>query len=89
MKSYIKHNNIKYTDNWSTPKEIYEYYVNQKKYYDPCPLYADNFDFSFQNKPLFINPPYSDIEKWVKWSITNHILSKKTYCIINSIKNRY
>jgi len=32
MKSYLqKHSKIKYSDNWSTPKEIYDLYVKEKK----------------------------------------------------------
>jgi len=78
MKSYIQKNHkILYSDHWSTPKEIYEKYVNELGYYDPCPLHADDFDFKHIDKPLFINPPYSDISFWVEWAISNHILSGK------------
>ena len=37
---YKKHDNIKYSDNWSTPKEIYNLYVNELGYHDPCELYS-------------------------------------------------
>ena len=58
MKSYLqKHDKISYSDHWSTPKEIYDLYINQKGYYDPCPLGENNFDFTFVNKPVFLNPP--------------------------------
>lgn len=78
MKSYLqKHGKIQYSDHWFTPKEIYDFYVYEKGYFDPCPLGANDFDFKHINQPLFINPPYSDISKWVEWAITNHILSGK------------
>ncbi len=39
MRSYLqKHNKINYTDDWATPKEIYNYYVKDRMYLDPCPI---------------------------------------------------
>jgi len=78
MKSYLqKHDKVSYSDHWFTPKEIYDLYINQKGYHDPCPLGASDFDFGYIDKPLFINPPYSNISIWIDWAITNHILSGK------------
>lgn len=83
MRTYLqKHNKILYSDHWSTPKEIYDLYVNQKGYFDPCPLHDEGFDFEHIDKPLFVNPPYSDIAKWVEWAIINHILSRKHVVIL-------
>lgn len=78
MKSYLqKHDKISYSDHWFTPKEIYDVYVNLKGYYDPCPLMANDFDFNIELPyNLFINPPYSDIAKWVDYAIDNH-----KYCL--------
>ena len=83
MKSYLqKHNNINYSDHWSTPIEIYDYYVKHLKYYDPCPLRENNFNFNFISENIFLNPPYSDISKWIDWAINNH---KQTGGQINTI----
>lgn len=73
MKSYLqKHDKIKYSDHWSTPKEIYDLYVNQLGYYDPCPLGSKDFNFINIPHNIFLNPPYSEISKWIEWAIQNH-----------------
>ena len=78
MKTYLqKHNKIKYSDNWSTPDEIYTKYVNDLNYYDPCPLFGNDFDFKPINQELFINPPYSDIKTWVLYALTNYAIYNK------------
>ena len=74
MKPYLqKHSKIKYTDNWSTPPEIYNYY-KKLGYIDPCPLncLTNNLDKDYKGLNLFINPPYSDIKNWVEFCINNH-----------------
>ena len=74
MKSYLqKHEKIKYNDHWSTPKEIYDYYINTKNYLDPCKLYDDRTDIQNYNykQNMFINPPYSMISDWVEFAINN------------------
>lgn len=83
MKTYLqKHDSIKYSDHWSTPKEIYNKYVNELGYFDPCPLNAKDFDFKHIDRPVFLNPPYSDISKWIEWAITNNIISNKHVVIL-------
>lgn len=86
MKSYLqKHDNIKYSDNWSTPKEIYNLYVNELGYHDPCELYSKSTVLKktiFEDKTLiddnmFINPPYSDIDSWVDWALYHSNKYKK------------
>ena len=74
MKTYLqKHDKISYSDHWSTPKEIYDFYVTERKYYDPCPLHADDFVFiPITDYPVFLNPPYSDVSNWIDWAIINH-----------------
>lgn len=82
MKSYLQKNKkIKYSDNWSTPIEMYDHYIS-KGYKDPCPLYADDFDFGFINEKIFLNPPYSDISTWVDWAIENNTKSNKHIVIL-------
>lgn len=74
MKTYNQKNKKQsYTDNWSTPQNIYSYYVEQLRFYDPCPLNSeyDNLN-KLYNSELFINPPYSDITSWIDFSINNH-----------------
>lgn len=76
MKKYLqKHDKIKYSDNWSTPVEIYDYYINKLKYYDPCPLNSNIDLMKYVNKDLYINPPYSNISNWIDFAIEN----KKRY----------
>ena len=74
MRSYKqKCKNIKYSDDYTTPKDIYKYYVLDRLYYDPCPLFAKGFIFEqFSDWPVFLNPPYSDITIWINWAIENH-----------------
>ena len=75
MKTYMqKHKNIKYSDNWSTPEEIYKEYITDKEYYDPCPLYDDSFDVNntIIDCDMFINPPYSNVSEWVDFAIRSH-----------------
>lgn len=54
----------KKTDDWSTPKEIYDYFMN-KGYVVPCPLGVADLginclDFGYINKELYVNPPTSE-----------------------------
>ena len=66
-------------DDWSTPKEFYEYLLAQG-YSDPCPLHSkeDNLSKIYpKGTKLFINPPYSKIIEWtefIKNNIHNRIL---------------
>lgn len=71
MKTYLqKHDKINYSDHWYTPKEIYDLYVIQKNYHDPCPLFSAMTDLlTLNNNPQFINPPYSNISLWVDYAI--------------------
>ena len=80
MKSYLqKHDHIKYTDHWSTPKEIYKYYVLDNGYKDPCPLYGENTyltNLRYADN-MFINPPYSNISEWIDFAINHHKAFKR------------
>ena len=83
MKSYLqKHDKIKYSNHWSTPDDIYDKYVIKEKYYDPCPLYSDDFDFSIVYDKVFLNPPYSEITKWIEWALYSHRNSKQHMVIL-------
>ena len=56
----------KLSDHWSTPKWLYDIFMNNG-FIDPCPLHSkkNNLDNIYHNKNIFINPPYSDIKSWV------------------------
>lgn len=61
------------SDDWATPKFIYDKFVNECGYYDPCPLHSDRDCLLVDNwngiKNIFINPPYSNIEAFVDKAI--------------------
>lgn len=60
------------TDDWATPKKLYDYFMS-RDYIDPCPLYSkeDNLNKVYKYSKLFINPPYSKINEWVKFIKNN------------------
>lgn len=56
------------TDHWSTPSSIY-YELNKEFDFtdDPCPLYGvEDGLIRMWGKVTFVNPPYSEISKWMK-----------------------
>ena len=57
------------SDEWATPSAIYERFMI-KGYFDPCPLNhkVDGLAIAWKNWN-FVNPPYSDISKWVDKAI--------------------
>ena len=71
MRSYLqKHDNNYYSDHYSTPKDIYNHYVVNSGYHDPCPLNGEGCDLNkIIDSPMFINPPYSDIKTWVDYAL--------------------
>lgn len=80
MRSYLqKHTGIKYSDDYSTPKDIYKQYVLDKNYYDPCELYHNDTDLQNDliDQDMFINPPYSNIGEWCDFAIKQSELYRK------------
>ena len=71
------------TDNWRTPKEIYNYYL-AKGYIDPCPFQCeiDNLKNDMGGVNLFINPPYSNTKAWIDYAIEHIERHKENHCII-------
>ena len=63
----------KNTDDWKTPKFIYDDFIN-RGFIDPCPFQSieNNLNKDFGNVKLFINPPYSDIISWINFAIFHH-----------------
>lgn len=78
-------NNIlfsKKSDNWATPKVIYDRHMNEG-YFDPCPLNS-NFDglkIDWEDKN-FVNPPYSKIKDFCNKAIEEHKKGKKVTLLI-------
>ena len=57
------------SDNWETPKELYNYFM-KKGYYDPCPLNSKEDGLKKDwDRYNFVNPPYSKLLDWVNKSI--------------------
>jgi hypothetical protein len=57
----MKNRNQNHSDNWATPKELYDKLNSEFNFeYDPCPLFSpfDGLGFDWE-KRNFINPPYS------------------------------
>lgn len=59
------------TDNWRTPKNLYNYFMNNG-FFDPCEYLSktNNLNNIYKEK-LYINPPYSDIKNWTKFIYNN------------------
>ena len=76
------------TDDWQTPKEIYDYFIN-KGFIDPCPYQCkvDNLKNDLGGVNLFINPPYSDIKSWVDYAI-EHLNKHKENTVVFLIPSR-
>lgn len=76
------------TDEWRTPKDLYDYFMS-KGYVDPCPFQCEqnNLTVDFGDVNLFINPPYSDIKSWVDFSI-KHIKNHPNSHVLLLIPSR-
>lgn len=78
----------KSTDNWSTPKNIYDYYINELNCFDLCPLNHDLLEFNGLvidwQKNNFVNPPYSEISNFVDKAIFESYLGNTTYLLVPS-----
>lgn len=71
-KTIFSHN----TDDWRTPTDLYNYFMSFCK--DPCPYKSeiDNLNRVYTRQELYINPPYSKIDKWTEFIYTNAWLNK-------------
>ena len=72
----------KQSDNWRTPLIIYNHYI-EMNFFDPCP-YESNFDgLEIEWKEWnFVNPPYSQIIKWIDKSIKEHEKGKEIILLL-------
>lgn len=66
------------SDDWKTPERLYKFFVEQNKCVDVAP-YKNNLtkyngleDDWTKYESVFINPPYSQIKKWVEKAIKEH-----------------
>ena len=72
----------KKSDNWATPKKLYERLMNLG-YYDPCPLYAKEDGLKSEWKiKNFVNPPYSKLKEWIIKAIEEHKKNKEIIMLI-------
>jgi site-specific DNA-methyltransferase (adenine-specific) len=57
----MKNRNIIHSDNWATPKELYDKLNAQYNFdFDPCPLNSDFDGLKIEwGQRNFVNPPYS------------------------------
>lgn len=57
----MKNRNLGHSDNWATPKELYDKLNAEFKFdFDPCPLHSDFDGLAIEwGKSNYINPPYS------------------------------
>lgn len=72
----------KNTDDWSTPKSIYDRAM-KLGYFDPCPLHSkfDGLSIDWGNMN-FVNPPYSQLKRWIEKSIEQHQKHKHVTLLI-------
>lgn len=82
MKAYFSHN----SDNWATPKKIYNYFMD-RGFIDPCPLNSkvDNYGRLYKNERIFINPPFSQLSKWVDYIIELYKLDNEIILLMPAI----
>lgn len=70
------------SDEWATPKYIYDQAM-ARGMYDPCPLggTSDKLkgDWGASN---FVNPPYSQLLRWIEKSIEQHQKGKSVLLLI-------
>lgn len=74
----------KKTDDWKTPKYIYDQ-VLELGMFDPCPFQSaeDGLQKEWGQKN-FVNPPYSQLKKWIEKSIEEAKKGKEIILLIPS-----
>ena len=58
------------SDEWATPTLLYQAFM-RKGYIDPCPLggQINALETAYENKRLFVNPPFSKLNEFALWII--------------------
>lgn len=71
------------TDDWKTPRELYNVFINNGCI-DPCPFKSNvnGLLYNFKNTKLFVNPPFSKMQIWVDWCITQFKNNCTVYLLI-------
>lgn len=73
------------SDNWTTPKETYDALNEEFQFNDdPCPLGgAGGLDRPWGTS-TFVNPPYSEIARWIQKGYEESLLGKTVVMLIPS-----
>ena len=60
----------KKSDDWKTPSILYNAFMDSG-FIDPCPYQSeiDGLNIDYENKKLFINPPFSKMKEWIDYAI--------------------
>jgi hypothetical protein len=74
------------TDIWSTPTDVYKVLDAEFGFdFDPCPLNPQFDGLAIEwGSCNFVNPPYSDLAKWIKKSYEEHKKGKIVVMLIPS-----
>lgn len=78
-------------DNWSTPKDVYDALDKEFNFNDdPCPLGGTGGLDREWGTSVFVNPPYSEIKKWVQYAYwqANDPLTKIKRTVVMLIPSR-
>ena len=64
IKACLSHN----SDEWATPKELYNAFM-KNGCYDPCPLGCKEncLETMIYNSSIYINPPFSKLKEFTNW----------------------
>lgn len=76
------------TDKWATPQKLYDELHKEFKFdFDPCPIDwkegdADGLAIPW-GKVNFVNPPYSQVKKWVKKAYDEYLAGNTSVLLVN------
>ena len=67
IKACLSHN----TDDWRTPSKLYNHFVNKLGFIDMFPYQCkeDQYSKTYENKRLYCNPPFSQLDRVVPYLI--------------------
>jgi len=72
----------KKSDLWKTPSKIYNWYM-EHNFFDPCPVNPDFDGLQIEWKDKnFVNPPYSQISKWIDKAIKENKKNKAVVMLL-------
>ena len=74
----------KNTDEWQTPKKLYNFFIDNN-FFDPCPINhtIDGLEIEWK-KHNFVNPPYSKLKIWINKAIQEMQKDKIIWLLIPS-----